>query len=180
MERWDEGFNRLNSVLILGIVLFFVYITIAYFNGITNLSTAVELTHEKYAEVFITTENINLSIAIFIGCIFIVSFLSRFWNDSCERETGFLSGMSCIPMICLVPSLIPLSYWLAFTVLYTDKNYFLIMTILFIIYFIPPIMAEKRRHHNKMAISLLSLLLGWTVIGWFIALIWSATTSSKK
>lgn len=42
-------------------------------------------------------------------------------------------------------------------------------------YSLPTIIAFARGHHNALAIAVLNLFLGWTVIGWFAALIWSAT-----
>jgi len=50
--------------------------------------------------------------------------------------------------------------------------YFLIVLGL---YFLPTSVASLRRHPNAMAIFLLNLLLGWTMLGWVIALVWSAT-----
>lgn len=48
--------------------------------------------------------------------------------------------------------------------------------ILFLIsYFIPSIIALFRAKSNSFAIILLNLFLGWTFIGWVVALIWSAT-----
>ena len=44
-----------------------------------------------------------------------------------------------------------------------------------LIYFLPYVIANARHHHNSQAILLLNLLLGWTVLGWIAALIWSAT-----
>lgn len=41
-------------------------------------------------------------------------------------------------------------------------------------YFPPTIVAWVRKHPNRVSIFLLNLLLGWTVIGWVVALIWSA------
>lgn len=41
------------------------------------------------------------------------------------------------------------------------------------ILFLPFIIALVRRHKNTLAIFLLVLFLGWTFIGWVIALIWS-------
>jgi hypothetical protein len=32
-----------------------------------------------------------------------------------------------------------------------------------------------RRHHNRSAIIALNLLLGWTILGWITALVWSLT-----
>jgi hypothetical protein len=43
------------------------------------------------------------------------------------------------------------------------------------LYFIPSIVAFSRNHHNAAGIFLLNLFLGWTVIGWIAALIWSVT-----
>jgi hypothetical protein len=41
------------------------------------------------------------------------------------------------------------------------------------VYALPSIIANLRWHHNRASISLLNVLLGWTVLGWMIALIWS-------
>ena len=45
------------------------------------------------------------------------------------------------------------------------------------VYSFPQIISEK--HHNHRAIALLNLLLGWTVIGWIVALVWSQTRPSS-
>lgn len=42
-----------------------------------------------------------------------------------------------------------------------------------VIYFIPTIVGWKKK--NKGAIFVLNLLLGWTFIGWVVALVWSMT-----
>jgi hypothetical protein len=39
------------------------------------------------------------------------------------------------------------------------------------LYFAPAIIAAARHTHNAAAILLLNLFLGWTVIGWFAALL---------
>lgn len=43
------------------------------------------------------------------------------------------------------------------------------------IYFVPAIVAHRRDHHNRMAITVLTFLLGWTIIGWAGALVWACT-----
>ena len=43
------------------------------------------------------------------------------------------------------------------------------------IYFIPTIQAINAKKKNKGAIFALNLLLGWSGIGWVIALIWALT-----
>jgi hypothetical protein len=44
-----------------------------------------------------------------------------------------------------------------------------------LLYFLPTVVALSRGHLSALAIFFLNLLLGWTVIGWFIAFIWSCT-----
>ena len=44
-----------------------------------------------------------------------------------------------------------------------------------LIYFLPSIIALARGHLSTLAIFLLNLFLGWTLLGWLIALIWSCT-----
>ncbi len=47
-----------------------------------------------------------------------------------------------------------------------------------ILYLLPAINAKSRKHPSTGAIFLLNIFLGWTVIGWLVALIWSATATS--
>lgn len=47
------------------------------------------------------------------------------------------------------------------------------------VYFLPGVVASGRAHHNAGAIFLLNLLLGWTVLGWIVALVWSVTAVRK-
>jgi len=46
--------------------------------------------------------------------------------------------------------------------------------------FLPTLIALIRGHDNTFAIFLTNLLLGWTVIGWIIALIWSFTAIRRR
>jgi hypothetical protein len=46
----------------------------------------------------------------------------------------------------------------------------------FVMYFLPSIIALARSKRDITAILLLNLLLGWTVIGWVVALIWAVKT----
>jgi hypothetical protein len=47
-------------------------------------------------------------------------------------------------------------------------------------YFLPAVIARQRRHHNVSAIFLLTLLLGWTFIGWVVALVWAFTNPPQS
>ena len=42
-----------------------------------------------------------------------------------------------------------------------------------VMYFLPSIVALARSKRDLLAIFLLNLFLGWTVIGWVVALVWS-------
>jgi len=48
------------------------------------------------------------------------------------------------------------------------------------IYFLPAIVAGRRHHHNFGAIFVLDLLLGWTLIGWVVALVWACTQTYPR
>lgn len=49
----------------------------------------------------------------------------------------------------------------------------LLVVLIFAFYFLPSLIAFLRNHKNKLAIFLLNLLLGWTVLGWVVSLVWS-------
>lgn len=49
-----------------------------------------------------------------------------------------------------------------------------------VVYFLPTINAKSRKHPNASSIFLLDLFLGWTLIGWVAALVWSASAISKS
>jgi hypothetical protein len=43
-------------------------------------------------------------------------------------------------------------------------------------YMLPFCVAAWRHHPNAPAIGVLNTLLGWTVIGWIVALVWASTS----
>jgi hypothetical protein len=43
----------------------------------------------------------------------------------------------------------------------------------FVLYFLPTIVAFGRSKRDAVSILLLNLFLGWTAIGWVIALVWA-------
>jgi len=43
------------------------------------------------------------------------------------------------------------------------------------IYFLPGIIASNRRHPSENSIVILNLFLGWTFLGWVVALVWSVS-----
>jgi Superinfection immunity protein len=44
----------------------------------------------------------------------------------------------------------------------------------FVMYFLPSIIALARSKRDTLAIFLLNFFLGWTIIGWIVALVWAA------
>lgn len=52
------------------------------------------------------------------------------------------------------------------------------LIILTAMFFLPAIIAMSRGH-NALAIFLLNFFFGWTVIGWFWALIWAVTDKPR-
>ena len=51
----------------------------------------------------------------------------------------------------------------------------ILAVLIFGAYFLPTLIAFLRNHKNKLAIFFLNILLGWTGIGWVVALVWSVT-----
>lgn len=51
----------------------------------------------------------------------------------------------------------------------------LLLLFLIFMYFLPAANAYWRGHHNAEPILIINLLLGWTFVGWVVALAWSAT-----
>ena len=54
-----------------------------------------------------------------------------------------------------------------------------VLIIVAVVYMLPTVNALLRRHANTAAIATLNVLLGWTVIGWIVALTWSMTSHVK-
>jgi Superinfection immunity protein len=50
-------------------------------------------------------------------------------------------------------------------------GFFLVITV----YFLPSAVASHREHHQRAAIAVLNTFLGWTLLGWVVALVWAST-----
>jgi len=55
----------------------------------------------------------------------------------------------------------------------------LLVLILALIYFLPTFIAYSRGHKNTLAIFILDLFLGYTLVGWVGALIWAVYNGDK-
>ena len=49
-----------------------------------------------------------------------------------------------------------------------------------LLYFVPLVVASVRKHNNRVAIGMLNLCTGWTILGWVIALVWACTNDTEK
>ena len=56
------------------------------------------------------------------------------------------------------------------------STFFLVCLVL---YFLPTIIAVKRKHNSAAAIFVLNLLLGWSGLCWIIASVWSLTGNTR-
>lgn len=52
--------------------------------------------------------------------------------------------------------------------------------VLLCIYFVPTIVASSRKHADQNAILVLNLFLGWTFVGWVIALVWAVKNGAPN
>jgi hypothetical protein len=48
----------------------------------------------------------------------------------------------------------------------------------FVFYFLPTMVALVRSKRDKLSIFLLNFFLGWTLIGWVVALVWAFKTDA--
>lgn len=55
----------------------------------------------------------------------------------------------------------------------------LMFVLMLALYFVPTGVAYYKEKTNILAIFLTNLLLGWTFIGWILALIWAATEDNS-
>ena len=55
-----------------------------------------------------------------------------------------------------------------------------VVLVLFTIYFLPTLITLMRHRHNRLAIFILNLLLGWTLLGWIVAMVWAFLRSHPR
>lgn len=56
----------------------------------------------------------------------------------------------------------------------------IVFVIVLIFYLLPGMIASGRGHKNAIAIWVLTVLFGWTVWGWVVALVWSFTNPGDQ
>lgn len=54
-----------------------------------------------------------------------------------------------------------------------------LIVVVFVVYFTPSFVAYRRKHTNFTAILVLNICLGWTLVGWVVALVWAYTAPAQ-
>jgi len=54
-----------------------------------------------------------------------------------------------------------------------------VVIIMALLYFLPTLVAMLRSKNNTPAIVILNLFLGWTFVGWVIALVWAVSKDQE-
>ena len=54
-----------------------------------------------------------------------------------------------------------------------------LLSTLFIMYWLPTIIAIVRQAHSALGVFIVNFFLGWTVLGWILALIWSLAADNR-
>ncbi len=60
-----------------------------------------------------------------------------------------------------------------------DQQGLVVIVAIVAMFFMPSLIAHSRKHKNAMAIFVLNLLLGWTVLGWVFACVWACTNNTE-
>lgn len=55
----------------------------------------------------------------------------------------------------------------------------ILLILLIAFYFLPTIIAANRHHPNSVAIFCINLFLGWSLIGWVVALVWAVSAMNE-
>lgn len=57
---------------------------------------------------------------------------------------------------------------------------FVVLFVIAILYFLPSVIASRRKNKSANSIFVVNLFLGWTLLGWVIALAWSVSNQEEK
>jgi hypothetical protein len=52
--------------------------------------------------------------------------------------------------------------------------------VIFVFYWLPTIIAIARHTHSALGVAALNFFLGWTIVGWVMALLWALAASPAQ
>lgn len=55
-----------------------------------------------------------------------------------------------------------------------------LLSAIVLMYFLPAVIAGRRKHQNTWAIFFLNLVAGWTMVGWIACFIWACVGSKSE
>jgi hypothetical protein len=55
-----------------------------------------------------------------------------------------------------------------------------VLIAMIVVYMLPTVISALRLSRNMLAIFFLNLLLGWTFVGWVVALVWAVLPGSRR
>jgi len=58
--------------------------------------------------------------------------------------------------------------------MYDNTTTVIMLMLVVIIYMLPTLIAFGREHPRRVEIFVLNILIGWTLIGWFLVFLWAA------
>ena len=76
-------------------------------------------------------------------------------------------------IIALMLSLILVVFAIASVSDSPETVIFVFVCLMLLLYLLPALIAWTRKHRNAVVIGVINVLLGWTLIGWVIALVWA-------
>lgn len=76
--------------------------------------------------------------------------------------------------------IVTISYWIILESFWCGLGIGILVIFLLWIAFLPLWIARVRKHTHSLAIFLINLLLGWTLLFWLIALIWAFVGKEEK
>lgn len=107
-------------------------------------------------------------------------YMARTWvapkPKSAKRKAAVTTPEPGQPTVPYGPQ--PPTYAEAHPIAHAIENTVLVLVvgvIAFVMYFLPGITASRRHHRQEGAIWTLNFALGWTLIGWVVALVWANT-----
>jgi hypothetical protein len=117
------------------------------------------------------------TIVILIGAALIASVLFTVWTDRRftlspqNRIWTFIASFALLGSLATAP-LADAHSWVR------TASFCATPLTLILLYFLPTTLGIAARNRSYQAIFMLDLFFGWTVIGWFAALVWAVTRST--
>ena len=113
--------------------------------------------------------------------VFLLVIFKAAWKVAWIRVVVFLLPILLVGSVFFPDHLRTLIFVVRFGYLSPDLLWHWILIILGLcLYFLPSFMAYSRKHLNREAVLAANLLLGWTILGWVICLVWAVMRTQTK